>query len=390
MPNPNRRILISSPLNLANPSSGGQQRSVATIASLQSEFETLTILPRVFKGDKQQVVTGIGATSRLPAIAAASDQLLHRVAPLARMHRNPILRQAYSRLVASVNPAIVHCEFLTHAALVESVCRERRVPFVLSEHNVEFQRLVATGELPVRVQPKLRSLELRTCNLARAVVVVSDLDRERLVNAGVTSDIIVAPNGVRTSLFDDARTRRASTRRQLGVAESDAVIVFHGPATYPPNREAIALLLSEVLPSLRKRIPATLLLFGRGTEAYASSSVVALGEVEMTRIPHLLGAADVAVVPLLEGSGTRLKIAEYLAAGLPVVSTPIGAEGVSASDDMVLRKPVSEIAEATEEVASQHWPESRHRELALWARRNLDWSVTLRPLLAYYKRALGV
>jgi glycosyltransferase involved in cell wall biosynthesis len=71
------------------------------------------------------------------------------------------------------------------------------------------------------------------------------------------------------------------------------------------------------------------LLVGRypSTE-FADSDIILTGAVD--RLSPFIQAADVAVVPLLDGGGTRLKILEYFAAGVPVISTAKGAEGIKA------------------------------------------------------------
>ena len=102
--------------------------------------------------------------------------------------------------------------------------------------------------------------------------------------------------------------------------------------SWMPNIKAVVFLAREVLPEVRVRIPdVRLRIVGRDLAA----EVKALGQlpgVEVTGAvpainPHLLDA-HVLAVPLDSGGGTRLKILEAFAAGLPVVSTPIGCEGL--------------------------------------------------------------
>jgi glycosyltransferase involved in cell wall biosynthesis len=105
--------------------------------------------------------------------------------------------------------------------------------------------------------------------------------------------------------------------------------------SWPPNAEAALLLANDVLPAVRRRVTgARLRIVGRNPPAEVKSA--AADEVEVTGgvesvIPHLRDAALLAV-PLEAGGGTRLKILEALASGLPVVSTPIGAEGLDLTD----------------------------------------------------------
>src|SRR6185437_14800217 len=107
----------------------------------------------------------------------------------------------------------------------------------------------------------------------------------------------------------------------------------------------------RVLPIVQREIrDARLVLLGRDPDEAAKRlerhpDVVATGEVPDTR-PYLQ-RAGVVVVPILNGSGTRYKILEALALGLPVVSTPLGAEGLDVHDgEHLLIRNIDEFSDA--------------------------------------------
>ena len=118
-------------------------------------------------------------------------------------------------------------------------------------------------------------------------------------------------------------------------ADEDAV-VFSGNMEYHPNLSAVRFFRAEVWPRLRQRWPGLVWrLVGKNPRAvsrYTSGDprIEVTGEVDDA--VRELARARVAVVPLLAGSGTRFKILEAWSAGLPVVSTTIGAEGLPARD----------------------------------------------------------
>ena len=105
---------------------------------------------------------------------------------------------------------------------------------------------------------------------------------------------------------------------------------------YHPNVQAVCFFREQVWPSLRERWPnLAWRLVGRNPGAvkrYTSGDprIEVVGPVENAVAE--LAKSRIAVVPLLSGSGTRLKILEAWAAGLPVVSTTIGAEGLPITD----------------------------------------------------------
>jgi polysaccharide biosynthesis protein PslH len=123
--------------------------------------------------------------------------------------------------------------------------------------------------------------------------------------------------------------------RVLSETRRDCV-VFSGNMEYHPNVSAVRFFRREVWPLLRDRHPALVWrLVGKnpeGVRAFVSgdSRIEVTGEVDDAVLE--LARAKVAVVPLLAGSGTRLKILEAWLAGTPVVSTTIGAEGLPGRD----------------------------------------------------------
>ena len=117
---------------------------------------------------------------------------------------------------------------------------------------------------------------------------------------------------------------------------NEDAIVFSGNMEYQPNISAVRFFRREVWPLLRERWPGLVWrLIGMNPEAVRS---FLLGDARIQVQGWVddaireLARAKVAVVPVLAGSGTRLKILEAWAAGLPVVSTTLGAEGLGARD----------------------------------------------------------
>jgi glycosyltransferase involved in cell wall biosynthesis len=117
-------------------------------------------------------------------------------------------------------------------------------------------------------------------------------------------------------------------------------IVFSGNMEYHPNISAVRFFRREIWPLLRERWPGLIWrLIGKNPEAVerftsGDARIQVQGQVDDAILE--LARAKVAVVPLLAGSGTRLKILEAWAAGLPVVSTSLGAEGLGARDGETL------------------------------------------------------
>jgi glycosyltransferase involved in cell wall biosynthesis len=132
----------------------------------------------------------------------------------------------------------------------------------------------------------------------------------------------------------------------------EEALVFSGNMEYHPNITAVRFFREQVWPRLRDRWPTLVWrLVGKNPAAVrryteGDSRVQVVGPVEDAVVE--LARSRVAVVPLLSGSGTRLKILEAWAAGLPVVSTTIGAEGLPVTDgqNLLLADGAAAFAEA--------------------------------------------
>ena len=115
-------------------------------------------------------------------------------------------------------------------------------------------------------------------------------------------------------------------------AKRDPRVVMVGNLAYRPNAEAAAWFLGEVWPRVRAAVPsATFALIGAGADAGPPIGSDSDGVEMMGEVPDLaaeLTRATVSVAPVLAGTGTRVKIVEALAWGLPVVSTSAGASGL--------------------------------------------------------------
>lgn len=167
-----------------------------------------------------------------------------------------------------------------------------------------------------------RKLQQRIVDRAEVVMLCSELDRGRL-NA---PNCVVLPNGYELSSSSAGRQRRP-------LDPDSPVFLMVGLLTYEPNADAAWFFADEVLPALRRDFPgAQLQLVGRydwQVEALSDRpGLVLRGEVE--DLSAHLPAADVAVIPIRFGGGTRIKALEAFAWRLPLVSTTVGVEGIPA------------------------------------------------------------
>jgi polysaccharide biosynthesis protein PslH len=136
-------------------------------------------------------------------------------------------------------------------------------------------------------------------------------------------------------------------------AEVDSPMVgLIGRADWPPTAKAVERLLSEVWPRIRERRPdAKLLLAGIGMERSAFADLPDLPGVEwrgrVSSATDFLRELGVLLYPLTAGSGAKVKVLEALALGVPVVTTPDGAEGLGAHGGVTVSTDDGQLADAT-------------------------------------------
>jgi glycosyltransferase involved in cell wall biosynthesis len=125
-------------------------------------------------------------------------------------------------------------------------------------------------------------------------------------------------------------------QRPLGVAREDATVLFTGHLSHPPNVDAVDYLLAEVWPRVREQVPGVRLVVAGCHPAAELLARCREAGVDVEANPAdmrpLLAAATVFVVPMRFGGGVRQKVLEAWAMELPVVSTPMGVEGLPARD----------------------------------------------------------
>lgn len=180
-------------------------------------------------------------------------------------------------------------------------------------------------ELMVRWKT-LERMEQQLFPLAESVWMPShaDVRRQRAIS-GDRASIVYIPNGLDVGSF------------AVNDGPRSLDIVLPAYFGHSPNVVGARALRDEVLPQVMAAIPETrLVLLGRDPSGAAKAlavhpNICATGEVPDTR-PYL-SQAGVIAVPIFQGGGTRYKILEALAMGLPVVTTPLGCEGIDVHDD---------------------------------------------------------
>ncbi|MCB1866098.1 MAG: glycosyltransferase [Chromatiales bacterium] len=256
---------------------------------------------------------------------------------------------------------------------------------MIAEHNVEYQRLHEQyPSMPELGYEIARLSELFLCGAADAVIAVSDRDLQTLAAAGVPRERLrMVPHGVDLDAFDQAVPLDLQTH--YAIEPGTPVLVYHGIYGYPPNLEAMQVFAKEILPRIHARgLRPKVLAIGRHPPARPlHEDIIFTGS--LPALAPVLRAAQIAVVPLMQGGGTRMKVLDYFAANLPVISTSKGVEGLPVRDgrEVVVRDDFGAFAAAVVDLVQNP---DQARKIAAKGRalvERLDW----REIGAQYVRA---
>ena len=316
----------------------GESDLVAATAADVASLHTVKFLDRRAAGCDRLRLGGarLGAFGR--ALASGYPQYVTKYASRA------LVRTALD-IARDVRPDIIQVEYLQLALLLRSLRRWRdglapsspRPRLVLDSHELgslpRRRRARRAGWLPRRLllaeAARWDHLASDASRWADATLCVTEQDRRLYSRAGGVN-LVTVPLGIDT---------RNLTVDRAPVDPPQAL--FIGSFQHPPNRAAAALLCDRIWPAVRARLPRwELVLAGPGSDTFLAGHANRPAGVRATGFVDDLAAlfreSRLFVAPLTEGGGIKIKILEALARGIPVVTTPIGAEGiVERSQDLV-------------------------------------------------------
>jgi len=243
---------------------------------------------------------------------------------------NPLIIIKGFNIIKKEKPDFIMAENLwsgLHGIILKLI---KNIPFFLDEHNVEFLRFERMKRGGVITRYFLKLYEKISCNSAYKIFCVSDIDKNFLISKlGIDKNkIVIVPNGIDTHKFFPNEQYTNEIRKQLKVS-NELLILFFGLLSYIPNFEAIKIIHNKLLPLILKKIPnAKFLIVGdKPPLDFSHKNIIFTGLVK--NIEDFINVSNVVICPLTSGGGTRFKILESIACGKVVVSTSIGAEGLS-------------------------------------------------------------
>jgi glycosyltransferase involved in cell wall biosynthesis len=382
-------------VGLSQPKNGAQERYANLARQLSARNNSVIVLEAAEFVDPQDTTLATIYSYNDLKLGGRTLRVFRDVAPSFVRSVIRILRQNAVDLIQISHPSGAF------AAKLAALLTGTDAPLIYAPHNVESELVQETFSNDPRytaierfVLPRyIFLLELLICRfLAQRVLAVSERDKDVLIRRFrlAPTKVTVIPSGCSLDRLP-TKQERAHARRQQGISEHAVVIVFHGYYPYAPNREAFGIIERYLAPRLRNVHPDVVFLIGgAGAPTFERENVRSVGFIEDLR--RFLAAADIATVPIVVGSGTRLKVFRYMNSGLPIVTTEKGIEGVLArnGEHALIVPRVDE--RFVDDVVCLIENEPERLRLAVNARKLLEekytWDGIGAQLLAVYERVI--
>lgn len=247
-----------------------------------------------------------------------------------------ILKKEILKMLKKENIDLLYSDTL---GLSDSVINNIDVPSVLNHHNVEsdmmFHRAKKEKKLLLKMfihyeAIKCKKYEQKYCPRYSKNIVVSDTDKERLLKISPSVDVDVVENGVNCTYFEfHPRT------------ESEPELIFTGGLDWYPNLDAMLYFCKEVWPLITKELPnIKLTIIGKNPGTELDNYVHKYKNINITGfvpdVREYMKKATIFICPIRDGGGTKLKILDAMAQGVPIISSALGCEGIDSEDGIHL------------------------------------------------------
>lgn len=268
---------------------------------------------------------------------------------------------------------------------IPTILVEQTIEYLVYKHYTEQVKSPVLKALMNYDVQKINSWEKKFWQRASRVVAMSEADRNVMQTHVPKLAVDIVPNGVDTSFF---------TRKRAFHQNQEKTILFVGNFKWLQNREAVNILIKEVWPKIQKKLKsARLWIVGRFPPKeilnYSSDSIKISSDIEDIREAYV--KADVMLAPIYGPGGTRYKILEAMAVGVPVVTTTTGIEGldIQHGKEALIADDPSGLAEETIKLLTD---KDLYKGLAINGRQIIEakynWKSISSSLDSIYKKAI--
>lgn len=232
------------------------------------------------------------------------------------IRRTKRLKNFLTHTIRERNIDIVQIEFFPAIELVYDLPENVKTVFIQHEiHYVKNERYLQTFRLTERQRKAFeqsRKVEIDAMNAYDTVVTVTQKDKEILLHDGVTANVYVSTSAINTATHD--------------YMPWNGQLTFVGGHAHQPNAEGITWLAEHVAPILTRHFQLNII--GKGWDNIHSTANLEIRPLGFVPELHHAIGGTIMLVPILTGSGMRMKILEAAASSVPFITTTVGVEGL--------------------------------------------------------------
>lgn len=250
-------------------------------------------------------------------------------------------------------------------------------PFIYEAHNVESlikQQMLPESTIKKSLLRQIYETEKACCEDARYIMACSEEDRQKLheIYHIPTDKVLVVPNGVDTSATHFVPPQERLRNKQSLHLEDETIGIFMG-SWHGPNLEAC-----EMVFEIAGHCPdVSFLLLGSQCAYFEGrklpDNVAMLGVVSEEVKNRVFATVDFALNPMKSGSGTNLKMFDYMSAGLPIITTTFGTRGIEDKSAFILADSVDEMVSSVKRFQFDQHTARMIVEAREYVEKHFDW-----------------
>ncbi|MCM1495528.1 MAG: glycosyltransferase family 4 protein [Bacteroides sp.] len=348
---PRKKLTVSVTFPIYPPTGGGQVRIYQLYKHFAAEYDVeLVTFTRMDKPSFQERIASNLWETRIPksVVHQLQENELEKEMQISvgdvAMFENAEKTVRYGeKLKASIESS--ELVILSHPYLYYEVQKYiGNRPFLYEAQDVEYlikKQMLPDTEHRKRLLEQLQEAERLCCENSLLIMTCSDGDKEALCELyPINPDkVIVVPNGVDVEDMSFIPMEHRLENKRLMNLEENKIGLFMGSG-HKPNYEACEHIfqMAEELPEVTFLIIGTACIYFQqhGEEYQIPPNVGMLGAVSEAEKKRLFSVVDFALNPMTSGSGTNLKLFDYMAAGIPVITTEFGTRGVEQKDSFLI------------------------------------------------------
>lgn len=330
---------------------------------------------------------GVDTPALISPIAALKNLLFSKQAYIAERFYTDNFRKKLEELLDNNTYDVIQLEGSYMGMYMPSIRAHSSAIVSMRAHNLEFEiwERTASNSCPSKkyyfgnLAKRIKKLEVGQLNEFNAMIPITRRDGDKLKSLGCKIPMHITPMGV-------------SITQEPDHSKLEFPSLFHiGALDWPPNQEGMFWFFEKVWPLVLKKHPKLkFYLAGRNASHKIKNlkveNLVYLGEVDSA--VDFMNSKAIGIVPLLSGSGMRIKIVEAMALGKPQVTTSIGAEGnpaINGEEIMIADEPQEFAEKIFQLVESRELFDKMSKKSYEFVKREFDYDKITQSLIDFYQ-----